>query len=304
MQTQNKVKLIAIAILATILLSPINTVHASPTISIDQVGETTGALAKEADASVYFVMSWEDFSANKTVNIWCYNGTGDKELIDDTVTGYEIPVTDVNSTLLTGDSQGADGEYENTFTISGLTDEIGTYTYTMKVQDNSDNTTLATKDFTVLVAEEDIELAVSVEDSSGDGTIDKDESVVFTYYVNWVSVPSSETHQVYVQYDDGSFSNKGSVSVTAGAGSDTGTFTKVWNTEGGKTVNVELRDASGAVVASISLPLTVGGETPEQVSSTPTTATSVTTVPIWQNPIVIVALIVIAVLSTILLMKK
>ena len=205
---------------------------------------------------------------------------------------------------MTGDEQGADGEYENTFTISGLTDAIGTFTYTMKVLDNSDNTTLATKDFTVLVAEEDIELAVSVEDSSGDGTIDKDESVVFTYYVNWVSVPSAETHQVYVQYDDGSFANKGSVSVTAGAGSDTGTFTKVWNTEGDKTVNVELRDASGAVVASISLPITVGGTTPEQVSSTPQTATSVTTVPIWQNPIVIVALIVISVLGTILVVKK
>ncbi len=288
--------------LATLLLSQ-PFAYASPTISIKTATETTGALPKEADAQIYFVMEWTDFSVNKSINIWCYNGTGDKELIDQTLTGYTISVTDANSTLLTGDAQGSEGEYTNTFTISGLTNTIGTHTYTMKVQDNTDNTTITTKDFTVLVAEADTELAVSVEDSGGDGIIDKDESVIFTYYVNWVSVPDTETHTVWVSFDDGAYVSKGSVSVTSGAGSDTGTFTKVWNTEGSKSVDMELRDSSGSAIASLTLPITVGAETPEPVTTAPT-ASQVETTPIWQNPYAIASAFIAAIAVTVLLVKR
>lgn len=305
-KTKMKTKHLAVTLLALALLigaqiTPV--LSSSPVISIKTVTETTGALPKDADASIYFVMEWTDFSSNKTINIWCYNGTGDKELIDQSLTGYTIPVTDANSTLLTGDTQGKDGEYTNTFTISDLTEEIGTHTYTMKILDNTDNTTIATKDFTVLVAEADLELAVSVEDAGGDGIIDKDESVIFTYYVNWVSVPDTETHTVWVSFDDGAYVSKGSVSVTAGAGSDTGTFTKVWNSKGAKTVDVELRDSSGAAVTSLTLPITVGEETPAPVTSTPT-ASQVKTTPIWQNPYAIGSMFIAGIAVTILLVKR
>jgi len=257
----------------------------TPIVGFKSIGETTGALAKEADATVHVIIEWEHFSANKTINIWCYNKTGD--LVDKTETAYVIPVNGTTGGLLTGTNRGTEGEYETTYTIPGLTDTLGTHTYTMKLLDNTDNTTLAYEDFTVYVAEEDIQLAVSVDDADGDDVIELGESVVFTYYIDWVSVESTETHQIYVAFDDDTMKNKGSISITSGAGSDTGTYSKVWNTKGAHTVDVELRDPSGTVIASIQIPLAVG-----QPTSTVTPVVSTTTTTgLFSNPIVVITAI-------------
>ena len=308
MKAQTKTRLLTAALLLTLALSTIAPIALadSPTIGIKSLGETSGSLAKDADASVHMIMEWENFAANKTVDFRIYNSTGD--LLATPETGYVIHVTSNATgtpTVITDgdDDQGADGEYETTYTVSGLAESVGTWTYTLKVLDNSDNTTLASQAFTVLVAEEDISLAVSMEDADGDDVIEKDESVVFTAYYNWVSVSTAETHTLWVSYDDGTFVNKDSVSITAGAGSDTGTFTYVWNTEGDKTVDVELRDPSGTAVASLEIPLTVGEETPETVTSTPS-ASQVSTTPIWQNPIVLGTAFLAAIAVTALLAKR
>ena len=287
-KTNQKTILVITLILALSFAVPVAYAD-SPTIGIKSLGETTGALAKEADASVHMIMEWDDFAANKTVDVKVYNTTG--ELIASPETGYVIHVTSNATgtpTLITGeDDQGEEGEYEVTYTISDLADKLGTFIYTLKILDNSDDTTLASEDFTIHVAAEDMQLAVSMDDADGDDVIEKDESVVFTYYVDWVSVESTETHQIYVSFDDGSMTNKGSVSITAGAGSDTGTFSKVWNTEGGKTCDVELRDPSGTVVASLEIPITVG----EVAAVTTTVVSTTTTVPLWQNPLIIISAI-------------
>jgi len=285
MNTHKKVVFTVMIIMLGLCLAPV--AHAdAPTISIKSLGETTGALAKEADASVHLIMEWEDFAANKTVDFRIYNISG--KLVDTPETGYVIPVIDsATNDTFTDDDYGADGEYDVTYTVSGLTDTIGTFTYTLKVLDNSDNTTLASQSFTVLVAEENIELAVSMADADDDDLIEKDESVIFTFYVTWASVESTETHTVWVGYDDGTMTNQDTVSITSGAGSDTGTFTKVWNTEGAKSVDVELRDPSGTVVASLEITPTVGEAVPDSVSTG--TASTTSTAPVWQNPLVIIA---------------
>jgi len=308
MNTQNKTKIVVFTILMfTLCLAAAPMALAdAPTIELKSLGETSGALAKEADANIHMIMEWDNFATNKTVDFRIYNSTG--KLVATPETGYVIHVTSNSTgtpTVITGvDNQGEEGEYETTYTVSGLAENIGTFTYTLKILDNSDNTTIASKSFTILVAEEEINLAVSMADADDDDIIEKDESVVFTYYVNWASVESTETHTLWVGYDDGTMTNKGSVSITSGAGSDTGTFTKVWNTEGAKSVDVELRDPSGAVVASIEITPTVGEAVPSTVSTGSSTASTTTTAPVWQNPIVIVAALAAVVAIVALVVKK
>ena len=300
-------KTIAIIIFSALALSLLGLNPAtadSPTITISSLGETTGALPKEGDASVHIIMTWDDFSQNKTIDFRVYNTTG--KLVATPETGYVIPVTTNTTgtpTVITGqNNKGEEGDYEATFTISDLTDKIGTYIYTMKVLDNTDNTTLATKDFTIHVATEDIQLAVSIDDADGDDIVEESESVIFTYYVDWVSVEATETYQIYASFDeDGVMKNKGSVTISAGAGSDTGTFSKVWNTDGSHSVEIELRDPSGSAVASLVIPINVGEPLP-QGTVTPASTTAAT--PVWSNPLVVIAGIGAAVAVVALLVKK
>ena len=303
--TQKKtISIIIFSVLAISLLGLTPVTADSPTITISSLGETTGALPKEGDASVHIIMAWNDFSQNKTVDFRVYNTTG--KLVASPETGYVIPVTTNTSgtpVVITNiNDKGEEGDYETTFTISDLADRIGTYIYTMKVLDNTDNTTLATKDFTIYVAAEDIQLAVSIDDADGDDIVEESESVIFTYYVDWVSVEATETYQIYASFDeDGIMKNKGAVIISTGAGSDTGTFSKVWNTDGSHSVEVELRDPSGTVAASLVIPIKVGESLP-QGTVTPASTTAAT--PVWSNPLVVIAGIGAAVAVVALLVKK
>ena len=266
--------LLTIAVISSLLLvSPIAYAAGAPTIDITSVSETSGGLAKDGEATINTVITWDEFSANATIDIKVYNSTND--LVATLETGYVIPVTDSNGTLLTDTrSQGKDGEYDHTYTaIDDLAKTVGTHTYTLKVLDTTSGIAYDEKTFVVNVAEEQISLAVTWQDTNNDRIVDVSESVTFTTYVDWVFIQNTETHTIWSQIDDADPQQRTTVSITAGSGSDTATFSNGWNTEGDKTLTVELKDSAGEVVKKLEVPIKVGGSTPQNTVVTTETST-------------------------------
>jgi len=266
--------ILTIAVLNSILfIAPIAYAAGAPTIDITSVSETSGGLAKNGEAKINTVIAWDAFDANATIDIKVYNSTND--LVATLETGYEIPVTDTNGTLLTDTRrQGKDGEYDHTYTaIDDLAETVGTHTYTLKVLDTTSGIAYDEKTFVVNVAEEQISLAVTWQDTNNDRIVDESESVTFTTYVDWVFIQNTETHTIWSQIDDADTQQRTTVSITAGSGSDTATFSNGWNTEGDKTLTVELKDSAGEVVKKLEVPITVGGTTPQTTVVTTETNT-------------------------------
>ena len=266
--------ILTIAALNSILfIAPIAYAAGAPTIDITSVSETSGGLAKKGEAKINTVIAWDAFDANATIDIKVYNSTND--LVATLETGYEIPVTDTNGTLLTDTRrQGKDGEYDHTYTaIDDLAETVGTHTYTLKVLDTTSGIAYDEKTFVVNVAEEQISLAVTWQDTNNDRIVDESESVTFTTYVDWVFIQNTETHTIWSQIDDADTQQRTTVSITAGSGSDTATFSNGWNTEGDKTLTVELKDSAGEVVKKLEVPITVGGTTPQTTVVTTETNT-------------------------------
>jgi hypothetical protein len=266
--------ILTIAVLNSILfIAPIAYAAGAPTIDITSVSETSGGLAKKGEAKINTVIAWDAFDANATIDIKVYNSTND--LVATLETGYEIPVTDSNGTILTDTRrQGKDGEYDHTYTaIDDLAETVGTHTYTLKVLDTTSGIAYDEKTFVVNVAEEQISLAVTWQDTNNDRIVDESESVTFTTYVDWVFIQNTETHTIWSQIDDADTQQRTTVSITAGSGSDTATFSNGWNTEGDKTLTVELKDSAGEVVKKLEVPIKVGGTTPQQTVVTTETNT-------------------------------
>ena len=266
--------ILTIAVLNSILfIEPIAYAAGAPTIDITSVSETSGGLAKKGEAKINTVIAWDAFDANATIDIKVYNSTND--LVATLETGYEIPVTDSNGTILTDTRrQGKDGEYDHTYTaIDDLAETVGTHTYTLKVLDTTSGIAYDEKTFVVNVAEEQISLAVTWQDTNNDRIVDESESVTFTTYVDWVFIQNTETHTIWSQIDDADTQQRTTVSITAGSGSDTATFSNGWNTEGDKTLTVELKDSAGEVVKKLEVPITVGGTTPQTTVVTTETNT-------------------------------
>jgi len=265
--------LLTIALISSLLLtSPLVYAAGAPTIDITSVSETSGGLAEDGEATINSVIAWDEFSANATIDIKVYNSTND--LVATLETGYVIPVTDSNGTLLPDTRrQGKDGEYDHTYTaIDGLAETVGTHTYTLKVLDSTSGIAYDEKTFVVNVAEEQVTLAVTWQDTNNDRIVDASESVTFTTYVDWVFIQNTETHTIWSQIDDTDPQQRTTVSVTAGSGSDTATFSNGWNTPGDKTLTVELKDSAGDVIKKLLVPIEVGG-TAAQVSTASTAET-------------------------------
>ena len=271
---KKKISLILALTIFTVLITiPHVSAAGAPTIEITSASETSGGLPEDGEASINTVISWEDFSANATIDIKVYNSTNDH--VATLETGHVIPVTDVNGSLLTDTrTQGKDGEYDHTFSaVDDLATDVGTHTYTLKVLDSTSGIAYDEKTFVVNVAEEQITLAVTWQDTNNDRIVDKGESVTFTTYVDWVFIQNTETYTVWSKIDDSDPQQRTTISVTAGSGSDTASFSNGWNTEGDKILTVELKDSSGTVVKTLEIPIKVGGSTPQDNTATTDTTT-------------------------------
>jgi len=298
--------LLILSIITTLVTVPQVSAAGAPTIEITSVSETSGGLPEDGEASINTVITWDEFTANATIDIKVYNSTND--LVATLETGHVIPVTDVNGTLLTDTrTQGKDGEYDQTFTaIDDLAKEVGTHTYTLKVLDGTSGIAYDEKTFVVNVAEEQITLAVTWQDTNNDRIVDKGESVTFTTYVDWVFIQNTETHTIWTQIDNQDPQQRTTVSVTSGSGSDTASFSNGWNTEGDKTLTVELKDSAGTVVKKLEVPIKVGGTTPQTNTVTTETSTAQSSIIgyLTANPLVTVVIICIIALAIYFLTQK
>jgi len=300
--------LLVVAVISSLLLaSPLAYGAGAPTIDITSVSETSGGLAKDGEATINTVITWDEFSANATIDIKVYNSTND--LVATLETGYIIPVTDVNGTILTDTRrQGEDGEYDQTYNaIDNLAEAVGTHTYKLKVLDSTSGIAYDEKTFVVNVAEEQISLAVTWQDTNNDRIVDVSESVTFTTYVDWVFIQNTETHTIWSQIDDSDTQQRTTVSITSGSGSDTATFSNGWNTLGDKTLTVELKNSAGEVVKKLEIPIEVGGSaTQTTTASTADTSSSSSSIVgyLTSNPLVTVVILCVIGVMVYLLLRK
>ena len=299
--------ILTIAVIASLLIVPTVAYAAgAPTIDITSVSETSGGLAKDGEATINTVITWDEFTANATIDIKVFNSTND--LVATLETGYVIPVTDSNGTLLTDTRrQGKDGEYDHTYSaIEDLAETVGTHTYTLKVLDTTSGIAYDEKTFVVNVAEEQISLAVTWQDTNNDRIVDVSESVTFTTYVDWVFIQNTETHTIWSQIDDADTQQRTTVSVTAGSGSDTATFSNGWNTPGDKTLTVELKNSAGEVVKKLEIPIEVGGSAAQTTTaSTADTSSSSSSIGyLTSNPLVTVVILCVIGVMVYLLLRR
>jgi len=232
--------------------------------SFDQSGYPVGA-----SPSINAKIAWEDLTANRTVVIELWNSTN----VMATLETYTVPYN-VSGTLT------PDGSVLKTWTPSAdLCDEVGTYTYYLKMF--SGGVLVSEKTLTLVVAEESIAMSVTWQDANNDRVVALNELVTFTCYINWAFVETTEAHALYVDYGNGE-QLLSSVTVTAGSGSQTVTDSHGFNSVGSRTIKFILKDSTGTTVKEINVPLTVGSTTSTTQESTTTSSGSLVSL-IQQN---------------------
>jgi len=242
--------------LALCLIIPLTPVYAgTPTFTLREAYTTEAAYYIGQAVNIYIELQWKYLSQNYTLNIELWNET-DKVL--DLETGKVIP----------GPGTAANGTYTHTYTgLSSLTEEAGTKSYWVKVIDTGSGLLVASKKLSITVAEESLSLSVAWDDANDDRRVDVNEQVTFTVFVTWAFVNESASYSLYV--DDGSGEQLvDTVTVTAGSGSASKTWSIAWSSAGTRTVKFTLKNAKSEAVAEASITINVGvAETPVEKAS-------------------------------------
>jgi hypothetical protein len=164
-----------------------------------------------------------------------------------------------NDRVLPGAGNLGNYTWEHTYTgISELTDRVGSRDYTLKVIDTGSGLMVASTGLSVLTAGESISLSVSWDDANDDRKIETAESVVCTQFITWTFVNESDSMSLYVVEGEGDPQLIDAVSVTAGSGSASKTWTNAWTVSGVKELSFILRNSDNEVEATVDLDLTVG----------------------------------------------
>ncbi len=253
--------LVTIVLLASVFLAVPAAYAGDARVYISAVSPAKSGYAVDETVILNAKFKWEDLAANKTISIQLWNSTD----VLETLESYEIPVTDLNGTVIA-----ADGIYSPTYepTVE-LTEEVGTATCYLKLV-SADGLTLDSETFVILVARDSITLSITWEDQNNDRVVDVNEGVVFTAYMNWDFIETTEAHSLYVDWGTGTDELLSTVSITAGSGSDTDVNTKGFNSAGTKTVIFKLKDSTGTTIKTLTVSIIVGADT----TTTDTTTTS------------------------------
>ena len=201
--------------------------------------------AVDETATINAKVKWEGLTANVTVSIQLWNTTDHVETLE----SYTVPYN-VSGTLT------PTGSNTRTYTpATELTEEVGTTTYTLKMF--SGGLLVDSDPITLVVASSQLTMSITWQDQNNDRTVEPNELVTFTGYINWAFVETTEAHSLYVNYGDGDqlLSN---IAVTAGSGSQTVTDSHGFNTAGAKSAVFTLKDATGTAVKASSVAITVG----------------------------------------------
>lgn len=255
---QKKISILITSLLiASVLFAVPAVMAADARVYISAVSPAKSGYAVDETVIVNAKIKWEDLPANKTLSIQLWNSTDKLETLE----SYVVPVQD-NSTGTPVDytttNKGPDGSYSPSYTPSAdLTEEVGTSTYYLKVV-GTDGLTIDSEPFVILVAIDSITLSITWEDQNNDRTVDVNEGVVFTAYINWDFIETTEAHSLYVDWGTGTEELLSTVSITAGSGSDTDVNTKGFNTAGTKAVIFKLKDSTGTVVKTLTVNVNVG----------------------------------------------
>jgi len=233
------------AVMAIIGLIPAARATGTPTFTILKAKPTEAGYYIGAAVDIAFELKMQYLSQNYTLDIELWNSTDKITLLDD-------------DKVLPGAGNPGNYTYETTYQdVSGLTKEAGSHTYTIRVIDTGSGLLVAKKDLSILVAKESISLSVSWSDASQDRQIDIAESITFTCYITWTFVNESKSCSLYVT-SDGQQTLVDAVSVTAGSGSASKTWSTSWASAGTQTITFTLKDADGTTIKTVQATVHIG----------------------------------------------
>jgi len=250
---------------------------------IETASTSQGAYAVDDSVTFNVKYAWEGLTSNVTVNLQLWNAT---DMVED-LANYTVPYN-VSGTLTPKGS-----EVQSYAVTASLTEEVGTYTYYLKLL--SGGIVVDNQKVTVVVSEEQITLSLTWQDQNNDRIVDVNEQVTFTAYINWAFIQDAESHNLYVNYGDGE-KLLSSVAVTAGSGSQTVTDSIGFSSGGQKTVTFTLKDSTGTVVATRTASLYVGQQSTAETGTTsaPSTTSLVGLVTAnWQTLAIILAIAIV-----------
>jgi len=255
---QKKISILITSLLIASVLFAVPAAYAADArVYISAVSPAKSGYAVDEAVIVNAKIKWEDLTANKTLSIQLWNATDSLETLE----SYVVPVQDNSTgtpTDYTTTDKGPDGAYSPSYTPSvDLTEEVGTSTYYLKVI-GTDGLTIDSEPFVILVADDSVTLSITWEDQNNDRVVEVNEGVVFTAYVNWDFIETTEAHSLYVDWGTGTEELLSTVSITAGSGSDTDVNTQGFNTAGTKAVIFMLKDSTGTVVKTLTVNVNVG----------------------------------------------
>ena len=262
MKNTNKLTtLLIITTILTALTTPTTNAADAARVYFSAASPDKSGYAVDETVNINVKYKWEGLTANQTITIQLWNTTNLLETLGTYTTPYNI-----SGTLTPSGTQTT--QYTPT---TDLTEETGTTTYSIKML--SGGIVVDTEDLVILVADSQTTMSITWQDQNNDRTVDQNELVTFTAYINWAFVETTEAHSLYADYGDGD-TLLSTVTITAGSGSQTVTDSHGFNAQGPKTTTFTLKDATGTTVKTSTATLTVGQQ-PTTPTPTPTQTTSI-----------------------------
>jgi hypothetical protein len=257
----NKSKTILVTLsLITLFLIP-TIMAASERVYTDSASFGSSGYAVDEAVTINAKIKWADLTDNRTISVQLWNATDAVETLE----SYTVPYN-VSGTLT------PDGSVTKTYTpTADLTEEVGTYTYYIKLFSSS--LQVDSDPITLIVASSQLTMSITWQDQNNDRVVEPNELVTFTGYINWAFVENTEAHSLYVNYGDGE-QLLSSVAVTAGSGSQTVTDSHGFNAAGAKSAVFTLKDATGTAVKTSTVAITVGSQ-PATTTPPPAQTTSI-----------------------------
>ena len=240
---KSKTFLVTVTLIALFLVPAV--LAASERVYTDSSSFGSSGYAVDEAVTINAKIKWNDLTANRTVSVQLWNATDAVETLESYTVPYNV------SSVLT-----PDGSVTKTYTPSAaLTEDVGTYTYYIKLF--SSGLQVDSDPITLVVADSQLTMSITWQDQNNDRTVEPNELVTFTGYINWAFVETTEAHSLYVNYGDGE-QLLSSVAVTAGSGSQTVTDSHGFNAAGSKSAVFTLKDATGTAVKASTVAITVG----------------------------------------------
>jgi len=186
---KSKTILVTIALIALLLVPTV--LAASERVYTDSASFGSSGYAVDEAVTINAKIKWADLTDNRTISVQMWNATDAVETLESYTVPYNV------SSVLT-----PDGSVTKTYTPStALTEDVGTYTYYIKLFSSS--LQVDSDPITLVVADSQLTMSITWQDQNNDRTVEPNELVTFTGYINWAFVETTEAHSLYVNYGDG-----------------------------------------------------------------------------------------------------